>query len=367
MMPNRRSLTDTQVDEICALHDAGLDAKAIARKFAPVSDTTIRDWLRRKGRTIHSRLKLSQEQVCEAAQLYEAGFSTDALGAQFNVSADTIATALRKYGVVIKPRGDYRRLALREDAFDVLTPESSYFIGLLATDGCVTGHDDVVDEVKLGLKLDDSEHVEAFRRFLGSEHKVRLDISKHPTDPTREIGMCHYATHSKKLVQALALYGIIPRKTHTYAACGGVETSRDYWRGCVDGDGTLGIYGNDHILKFTSASRQFACQLRDFLSANNVRGSHSVNISETNRLGQREHYVLRLGASAALDAVALLYTDNVVALKRKERIAAEMIWRGSHGMLLGTIREPWVNPKALAWAEKIRTASPKNVDLLEET
>ncbi len=59
----------------------------------------------------------------------------------------------------------------------------------------------------------------------------------------------------------------------------------------------------------------------------------------------------QLGSNAAIDAAALLYVDGKDALARKRLDAAKMILAGSRGTLVGTIRDPWSNPHAVAWAE----------------
>jgi hypothetical protein len=61
------------------------------------------DVLREQGITIR-RQGLADEQVSEAAELYSAGKSLAWIGARFGVSHTTIATALRRQEIHLRPR-----------------------------------------------------------------------------------------------------------------------------------------------------------------------------------------------------------------------------------------------------------------------
>ena len=63
--------------------------------------------LREQGITIR-RQGLTSEQVSEAAKLYAAGHSLAWLGARYGVSHTTVATALRRQGIQLRPRPGWR-------------------------------------------------------------------------------------------------------------------------------------------------------------------------------------------------------------------------------------------------------------------
>jgi len=346
-----RSLTDAQVQEMLALHQAGFPMTQLAGHFK-VSTKTVCKWLRTSGANTH-RLKATPERVDEWIELYEADCSTYEISTYADVTEETVRMALVHRGIARKPVGPYRTKTLHENAFDVLTDESAYWLGILATDGCVTGSEKLIDIIALTLKLDDITHVELLRSFMGSNHKMRLWSKPHPTDPSKMQDFCSFKVRSKHMTATLATYGIIPRKTFTLVAKGGVENLRSYWRGVYDGDGTLGIAcGNGPFCNLTSASEPFVVQCRDYLKANGVRGEHSITIvhPDENSLATHDKYVLRLGARAALDAVSLLYVDGAPALARKSQLAHTMLQRGMNKELVGTIRTNWYDSKAAVWA-----------------
>lgn len=354
-MPKPRSLTDVQVAEMVELYKAGSTQIQLAVHFG-TSDSVVRKWLKRSGAETHYNVKLSEVQIAECSALYASGLSTLALGVKFGVSPQTVATALERAGVELREAGGRRRLSLRDDAFDALTSESMYWIGMLATDGNVCTSGTGSDMVHLSLKEDDLLHVEAFKSFIGSGHKIGRVGSEHPTDPSRILYRAELKVRSNRLSAALAQYGVVPQKTYTLVAKGGVENSCDFWRGAVDGDGHIGIHasnqGPDATLKFGGASEAFIEQFRSFIRANGVRGDQHVLIeTPEGSLATHQKFVLKLGGAAALDAVALLYAVPAgPVLARKAVIALDMIRRGLRGELVGTHRPGWENGVAERWA-----------------
>lgn len=354
-----RAFTDEQAKEFGELYKSGFTQVQLAEHFH-LSWSTVHDWLHRLGLETRSNATLNEQQIDEAARLYASGKSTLVIAKMFHVVPQTVANFLQKRGVTLRPAGGRRRLSLREDAFDTRDDVVDYWLGIMATDGNVTGTGGVIDEVKLALKMSDSDHLYAFRSFLGSGHAVGLSVDGHPTDSTREVGMARFAVRSRKLVAGLAQYGIVPRKTIGLTIVGGVETSRNFWRGAIDGDGHLGVHasnqGPDAILKIGGASESFLRQFRDFMRANGFLETTEVRPdSLEGSLAVHQKYVYKLAGRAALDAAALLYVGGSPVLPRKQLAAADMILRGSRRELVGTIRESWSNPRAVEWANMIKS------------
>ncbi len=359
-MPRPRLLTDAQVEEMAELYALGFDMEQLGVHYG-TSSATIRKWLLRSGVRTHGHAVLVEKQERDAVDLYESGISTLAIGSHFGCNPQTVANVLQRRGLQLREAGGFRRLPLREDAFDVLTPESAYWIGLMATDGCVTGSHGVVDEVKIALKFEDRDHLVLLKSFLGSGHRISDGWDKHPEDPSRLLHRCRFAVRSKVLASSLSVYGVVPRKTYTLIAKGGVEAMPDFWAGVFDGDGYDGvrssIEGLVGSLKLSSASEPFVVQCRDFLASNGVRGSHSIIVEQPNgsSLAKRPKYIVTVTGRSALDALVLLYVDRTPILARKAKAAAEMIMLGANGGIVGTKRQPWDHPQryqAMDWAEK---------------
>ncbi len=139
-----------------------------------------------------------------------------------------------------RPTGGQRgvRLAVNEHAFDVLTPESAYWIGFLMADGCVSReHAGKSLRLSLRLSVKDREHLERFRAWLGSRHAIYEKDHLDPAGKPRR--SCCLQIASEPLCTALCRWGVQPRKTGRKAPAPELENDRDFWRGCVDGDGSV--------------------------------------------------------------------------------------------------------------------------------
>jgi len=352
------ALTVEQVEELKSLYAGGFTQVQLAEHFG-VQDHSIRYWLHKSGIKTHYNLRLTDAQVQEAMRDYATGISTLVIGKRFGCSPQTVANMLQARGVALREAGgSSSRLAVRDDAFDVRSPEVDYWVGIMATDGCVTGNKDVVDQVKLALKEEDIDHVECFRQFLGAAQRISCRADEHPTDSSRVLLRHEFKVRSRRLVEALRRFGVVPRKTYTLEMSGGIEMSRDFWRGAIDGDGHLGIHASNQgpmaCFKLTGASERFLAQLLQFLRDAGVRGQQSIHVGQPDGRSLATHvkYNVQLGACAALDATVLLYVDGDPALDRKSRMAAEMILCGVRGELVGTLHGAWKNDRAAAWAER---------------
>lgn len=147
-------------------------------------------------------------------------------------SGPAIRATIRRMGGAIRSAEDaHRSKALNEHAFDVLTPEVSYWLGLLITDGSVYDEKNPQSSPRVELELhqEDVEHLKAFDAFMGGGGRVRR--SKRT--------MYRWDARSKHLAQTLLQYGVRPRKTKTATPAACLVRSSDFWRGCWDGDGEV--------------------------------------------------------------------------------------------------------------------------------
>ncbi len=125
-----------------------------------------------------------------------------------------------------------------EKAFDELTPEACYWLGFFFADGSIVRTK--VGNPMIGIQLGeiDIEHVEKFRSFLKSDHAIipvkssKLSAERPDCRPTYQ-----FVIRSKRLEERISELG---RKTKREAiACQALRSSRDFWRGVCDGDGSL--------------------------------------------------------------------------------------------------------------------------------
>jgi len=202
---------------------------------------------------------------------------------------------------------------LSEEAFDVVTPESAYWLGFLMADGAI--HAAAKESaVSLVLSRRDREHVEAFLRFMGDDGRQITD-----TDSNNASGV---KLRSKRLVSVLESYGVTARKSLTARALRGLDGSAHFWRGVVDGDGSFGVSKNSPYLSQAGSGaliEQFRRFVAKYVDADYVTRSHEVgNI-----------YVCNLFGRVAVAYLKLLYApgQEVVALPRKHEAALRICAR----------------------------------------
>jgi hypothetical protein len=208
-------------------------------------------------------------------------------------------------------RSKMRTCSLNEAVFDILTEESAYWTGFLMADGNIS-YKREIPIIALHLKEADLSHLERFRTFVGSSHKIGHYNNKRWGNTS-----CSLSFSSERIANKLAEYGIVRRKCFVGKAAG-LEDNKHFWRGIIDGDGHLGVYlrktlmGITRPVPYISVTGNFylCLQFRAFLE--NALGTLMPNIVSSKR-----SYSFSVSDHRALKAIKLLYKDCTVALDRK--------------------------------------------------
>ena len=128
---------------------------------------------------------------------------------------------------------------LNECALDSISDEGAYWIGFLMADGWICKN-----VIQIQLKCDDVEHLHRFNKFFGTNRPIihrEGKISNYKGSEIKSGDQVGSKFSSEKLVKILNSYGVTERKSHS-ADIHGLESNRNFWRGCIDGDGSMGIY-----------------------------------------------------------------------------------------------------------------------------
>jgi hypothetical protein len=198
------------------------------------------------------------------------------------------------------------------NAFAQITAESAYWLGFLMADGCITSR-----QVILVLQLCDEPHTREFLKFAGCADRpsrlanhgrgVRVVISSAPL--ARQLTAFGLAAGRKPLAE------VIPE----------LASSPDFWRGVVDGDGTVKTSSNAgmpqvSLVGYPRLVAQFSMFLSGVFSDGYAPRPYRHSQSAAVRL------VSMSGRRAQAAARALYYQGARYALPRK-RIRAEAIDR----------------------------------------
>jgi hypothetical protein len=196
----------------------------------------------------------------EMAEQYRQGMSGPQIAELHGVTDPCVYEALRACGVVV----DYYR-EVNHDYFEAVDcEEKAYWLGVLAADGCVCRRDKDGTRsptISLDLATRDREHVEWFRRCVGSTHTVYVRNPK-KTKWGNSTGTASIQFRSKKMADDLAKLGIVPRKSLTAEPWDGPpELMRHYWRGVVDGDGCLSFVAGRWVVHLVGSRLMVAAFL----------------------------------------------------------------------------------------------------------
>ena len=240
-------------DEIEKMYKKGIKVIDIANYFN-VSENPIQKHLRKMG--LLPDFYLSQEIIDKIVEMYNNGVSSHEIKRTLGLTRNTVMKYVKKNCKVRTLSECNKIYNFNENVFDDLSPESFYWIGAIASDGCVHYYNDGRMPT-ISLSSADEDWIKQFSDFIGdnvppyskSQNTWALSLS------------------SNKMASSLENYGIGPRKSLTLCPRDVPENMLSHFvRGMFDGDGHIRILGKDvknrtnHpgcFMDITSASGKF--------------------------------------------------------------------------------------------------------------
>lgn len=240
----------------------------------------------------------------EFRALYVAGLTIADVASRTGFHRDTVRRALVASGVTLQNRS--RRWPVRHEAFaEPHSAEASYWLGMLAADGCVQGP-------KISL-VQHASRVAMLRRFL-----TFVGSPDRPLRVTNAGNGFVADVSSKSMAADLARHGVVPRKSLTMEASEAAAAKAEFWLGVFDGDGcctfskggvpTIGIVGSRPLM------RQFAAWLHSMLE------DHRPAVGSVGRNGGRLSDVRVSGDRARRLAELWLSITEVSLEPKRERL-----------------------------------------------
>lgn len=297
------SPTKSKSEDIVRLYKDGAMLTEICR-LTSSSQPTVKKVLSQFGIDYDQNRKKSREKALKKViELYNQGKSQIYIEKTLKITRKTIRELLKSVGVDYRDKSDQHHIRYQTEinhhAFDELTPEVLYWIGMLYTDGHINQNRE--SSIEINLHENDEGHLEKFKQFLGSSRKVN---NGHNCKRLR--------INSKRIRDRLVELGFTANKSTTIAPHKLLKHSRDFWRGCVDGDG--GLYwrkdNTGHITLCGTLETVF-----DFI----IFCSKEAGVKEkypTKSNGKNLYQVSYYGQDAKKIAT-LLYKDAPVYLDRK--------------------------------------------------
>lgn len=314
-------VTEAQEQVIVQRYQAGEAAESLGVEFG-VDRMTVYNMLERNGIERHVKMVfLTDEQRHSAVEMCLTDRTKiDAVAAHFGASRSQVCRILRDHEITLQS-GRPRTCELDDHAFDVLTPESLYWMGFLFADGCVHRNADGQASLVCGLGEKDLGHLEKLRAFCKSTHKIRHYTHKAggllDSHILKERAIVYWRVRSNRLCDALEARGIVKKRVRVPADA--LAQSADFWRGCVDGDGAIGCLANDNRPTFMLCGQLPLIEtFQRFLKTNRLAALNAT-------LTTSGVWCVNTMGSTALEIIRRLYSDAGMALERKNARAQAML------------------------------------------
>lgn len=198
--------------------------------------------------------KLSKKDIADIIDQYNKGESQYSLSQKFKVSYGVIRYHLVKHNVNIRKGNQNKKYSLNDNYFDnINSHEKAYWLGFIAADGSITSHPKRGYYLSIALARRDKSHLVKLKenlQYTGEvrDYKSKLNGKEYPTSKL--------LIHSKKLVNDLISYNIVPNKTKELKLSAiGEKYYSSYILGFIDGDGCWYVSNNQIMLNVTSTKK----------------------------------------------------------------------------------------------------------------
>ena len=247
--------------------------------------------------------KFNKQKEQQIIEMYNKGISQKDIATYFNTFNTSIRRVLLRYNIKIRSNSELFRIVNRDIFSNLDCTETNYWLGMLATDGCVTKKASIV----LDLHKNDKYLLEQFIEFT----KAPLNLTK----TTHYTGIESYRVYftNYDCVNTLEKYGITRRKSLTLKL--NIPFNFHLLRGIFDGDGSISSY-----FTIASASLNFIKQIEEFLKNNNYHPT-TRTVTEYKKGVKRKNpiYIIALHRKDELFKLYYdLYSESYPCLTRKK-------------------------------------------------
>lgn len=275
----------------------------------------------------------SHKQLKDVCDRYSNGNSIAGISRQYGVDPDVIRKRLLDNGIKLRPvnYSEYAKKYIKnEHVFNKpLTEESAYWIGFLMADGCIYQRGKNCNTIILSVHAKDQKHIEKFRDFVSPQQPIKV-VAEYKTS----YGITSVASiqiSSVPLVNSLKFYGVVAKKSFVAEAKNGIENNMHFWRGVMDGDGTLtyNIHKKRHGKTLSSpaiypslelcGSKEICQQYLDYCK--DIVGIRT----RTKPNPVKSIFRVRLVGMPAYMMIRHLYSQAITSLDRKQKLANEML------------------------------------------
>jgi len=276
--------------------------------------------------------QISEKDKKEMIRLYiDCGYPSTKISKMFNCSYPSCLTAVKKAGLKPRDRSHAsQRYKVNEEFFNRIdTEEKAYIVGFIAADGCLTN-----GALNIVLKGSDDLHLHKILKAMSSTHPVKISKVKDERKKFKNLcKRCSVGIGNQILYASLKNLGLTENKTFTVKPIEGIpkEFLKDFWRGVIDGDGSI-ITCTEN--RWNSGRKYYRINytgnvfmvdgFRQFIRDNFNYEGYLVKYKSTN--GNDFYYSIDYGGIEKVRNICkLLYEDSNIYLDRKYELAMKAI------------------------------------------
>lgn len=245
--------------------------------------------------------------------LYETKKKTlEEISEVYSVSPSLVARILKKQDVKIE--NGNTRLAnryVKSNYFEIGSEGAAYFYGLMLADGCMTGRD---KRLVIELQSDDSHILDTMKSELNLPNPVSHTVRK--IDSTKASQL---AFTVDGIYESFTKLGYTTKKSTLEFAPERFLYNRHFWRGMVDGDGSISKVESKNRRVYLCGSKELCDQFLIYCQSVNP------SISTQTALMKGNLYRLSITGIKAATVLNELYSDSTFKLYRKAYNAERLI------------------------------------------
>lgn len=230
----------------------------------------------------------------------------------------TVGSIRKRYPILnitdLKNNESTKRYSYNKDFFENIDTENkSYWLGMIASDGCIIDRGNGGFRLKITLKVDDKSHLEKFAKDLDSNLVVREKKIKYNE---KDYMTAELMVNSTKMCKDLIALGIGVNKTFNMSMPNISEDLKKHFiRGFVDGDGSLYLGKRNcgryiYSLEIVGYKCEIMEEINEYFINNNIHSNIYYKRKNNDKLGIYAKESLK-------KALNLLYTGSNVYLERK--------------------------------------------------
>lgn len=249
------------------------------------------------------KLNIEEPRVQQAVNLYKSGVAIRPICKDLKMDGEALSNVLKELGIY-RDRSQAIRNGkghgqINDHAFSVLTPEALYWIGYLFADGHI---EKSRPRITVTTTKKDEQQMINFAKY------VNANVTYLKNDYIR------VAFTSQEIYNKLVSLNFHNRKSYDIVVHPLLKYSRDFWRGCIDGDGW--VYKTKYLVIGLCGLKDTIEAFIEFLNLNNIDTTQVPN-----KVKKRENlYQCDFSCKKAIAIIDLLYKNSSIYLDRKYQV-----------------------------------------------